>query len=46
MTAFSVPAGRLLTVADYLALPETDERFELQGVPFPLRLDLDQLASW
>ena len=31
MTAFSVPAGRLLTVADYLALPETDERFELQG---------------
>ena len=30
MTAFSVPAGRLLTVADYLALPETDERFELQ----------------
>jgi Uma2 family endonuclease len=31
VTAFSVPAGRLLTVADYLALPETDERFELQG---------------
>jgi Uma2 family endonuclease len=31
VTAFSVPAGWLLTVADYLALPETDERFELQG---------------
>jgi hypothetical protein len=103
VTAFSVPAGRLLTVADYLALPETDERFELQGgslvmspspkprhqdamfiphywlvdisdrpslvachlagefgyadaspatgvfetdAPFPLSLDLDQLASW
>jgi hypothetical protein len=99
VTAFSVPAGRLLTVADYLALPETDERFELPGgslvmspspkprhqkcmvrlvdvsdrpslvachlagefgyadaapatgvfetdAPFPLRLDLDQLASW
>ena len=57
MTAFSVPAGRLLTVADYLALPETDGEFgyadaaPATGVfeteaPFPLRLDLDQLASW
>jgi hypothetical protein len=31
VTAFSVPAGQLLTVAEYLELPETDERNELQG---------------